>query len=78
MYRFIILIVAGALLLIGPGCESLDPADDLAAANALIRDRLGFEVDWFDLGKPSPEPSRLTLEEATRLAVTRHPLIRLP
>ena len=73
MHRY---ILVGALLLFGAGCESLDPAPDLAIARGLIENRLGHEVAWSGSVEIPAGSDRLTLDRATRLALARHPVIR--
>ena len=75
------IFVVGALLLVG--CRSLDPGDDVATSAALVAERTGIEEVWSataasssaDLALSADAPP-LSLYDATRLALRRHPEIR--
>lgn len=60
------------------GCSTLSPDQELNEAASLLEPRIGFAPDWSpgpSLDEPWPRP--LSLEDAVRLAVVRHPQVRI-
>lgn len=63
----------GVLLTSTAGCRSLSPDRDLGHAEQLISERTRIAVDWQSPVLDFAEP--LTIDAATRLALSRHPRI---
>lgn len=57
------------------GCRSLSIESDLRRADESLTPRIGFHVDWTEEYR-GPESGELTVRDATRMALHRHPWIR--
>lgn len=66
-----------ALIAVLLGCRSLSIEPDLRRAAEHLEPRLGFGPEWSEAETAQKGALRLTLEDAVRLAVERHPRIRV-
>ncbi len=67
--------VFGLWVLVG-GCRSVAPDDEVRLSSQLVGQRAGVIPAWLDASVSVGLPDTLSLREATRLALIRHPSLR--